>query len=271
MRGPVFFVMLLTGFATATPVDMPFRISRGMILIAPTIHGSERPMNFILDSGAGESVLARRTAKELGLSLTKGERVRTVRGTQSAHRSETVHFNLGAPAGGLRFSADPLVIDLSSASRTLGTPIDGLIGADFFAGRSIKIDFKRSRLHVSPAGKPCPTATRLPLSRGRDGMFVGLTAGDSSLQRVRLDTGCSRSLCWSPPAGSSLLGSRDGKTLKTDVNFGSLVMADVSTDLYRKPLFAGEDGLLGTALLSRFESIWIDSVNHRITFESIRD
>ncbi len=228
-------------------------------------------MNFILDSGAGESVLSSSTAKELGLSLTKGELVRTVDGTENASRSETIHFNLGASAGGLRFSADPLVIDLSSESRSLGTPIDGLIGADFFAGRSIKIDFKRSRLHVSPAGKPGSNATRLPLSRGRDGMFVGLTAGDSSLQRVRLDTGCSRSLCWTPPAGSSVNGSRSGKSLKTDVNFGALVMSDVPTDVYRRPLFAGEDGLLGTAILSRFESIWIDSVNHRISFESSRD
>lgn len=250
---------------------MPFRISRGMILISPTIHGSDRPMNFILDSGAGESVLSRATAKELGLSLTKRELVRTVDGTENAHRSETIHFTMGTSSGGLRFSADPLVICLASESRTLGTPIDGLIGADFFADRSIKIDFKRSRLHVSPAGKPGPGATRLPLSRGRDGMFVELTAGDSSLQRVRLDTGCSRSLCWSPPAGSSHPGSRNGKSLKTDVNFGSLVMSDISTDVYRQPLFAGEDGLLGTALLSRFDSVWIDSVNHRISFESIRD
>lgn len=228
-------------------------------------------MNFILDSGAGVSVLSKSTARELGLTLTKGELIRTVGGTENAHRAETVHFNLGAPSGGLRFSADPLVVDLTSESRTLGTLIDGLIGADFFAGRSIKIDFKRSRLHVSPVGKPGPSATRLPLLRGRDGMFVGLSAGDASLPRVRLDTGCNRSLCWSPPTGSSLRGSRAGKSVKTDLNFGSLVISDVPTDLYRRPIFAGEDGLLGTALLSRFETVWIDSINHRISFESIRN
>jgi hypothetical protein len=250
---------------------MPFRIARGMILISPSIQGSERPMNFILDSGAGESVLSKNTAKELGLILTKGELVRTVNGTENAHRSETIHFNLGTSSRSLRFSADPLVINLASESRTLGTPIDGLIGADFFAGRSVRIDFRKSRLQVSPPGKPGPSATHLPLSRGRNGIFVGLTAGDSSLRRVRLDTGCSRSLCWSPPTGSALRGSRNGKSMITDVNFGSLVISDVSTDLYRKPLFPGEDGLLGTALLSRFESVWIDSVNHRISFESIRD
>jgi hypothetical protein len=250
---------------------MPFRTLGGMILVSPTLHGSQRPMNFILDSGAGASVLSKATAKELGLSLTKGERVRTVDGTERADRSETIHFNMGPPSSGLRFSAAPLVIDLTRESRTLGTSIDGLIGADFFTGRSVKIDFKRSRLHVSPTGRPGPAAIRLPLSRGRDGIFVSLTAGDSSLRRVRLDTGCSRSLCWSPPAGSALRGSRNGKTVKTDVNLGSLVVSDVHTDLYRHPLFPGEDGLLGTALLSRFETVWIDSVNHRISFESIRN
>lgn len=271
MRGPFIVLILLAGLATAAPVDMPFRISRGMILISPAVHGSERAMNFILDSGAGVSVVSRNTAGELGLSLIGSELIRTVDGTENAHRSETIHFNMGASSGRLRFSSDPLVVDLSSESRILGIPIDGMIGADFFAGRSIKIDFKRSRIHVSPVGKPGPSAIRLPLSRGHDGMFVGLSAGDSSLPRVRLDTGCNRSLCWSPPAGSSLRGSRAGKSLKIDVNIGSLVMPDVPTDLYRRPLFTGEDGLLGTALLSRFDSVWIDSVNHRISFESIRN
>lgn len=228
-------------------------------------------MNFILDSGAGSSVLSRSTAQELGLSLTKGELVQTVNGTENASRAETIQIKLGTSSESVRFSAVPLVIDLASESRVLGVPIDGLIGLDFFEGRSIKIDFKRSRLHVSPAAKPGLNATRLPLSRGRDGMFVGLTAGDSFLQRVRLDTGCSRSLCWSPPAGSSHRGTRDGKTLKTDVNLGSFVMSDVHTDAYRRPLFASEDGLLGTALLSRFESVWIDSINNRISFGAIRD
>lgn len=59
--------------------------------------------------------------------------------------------------------------------------------------------------------------------------------------------------------------------MKVDVNLGALVMADVPTDVYREPLFAGEDGLLGTALLSRFESVWIDAVNNRIAFETVRD
>ena len=103
-------------------------------------------------------------------------------------------------------------------------------------------------------------------------MFVELSAADSKLQRVRLDTGCCRSLCWSPPGDSTLRGRwRDGKTIKVDINFGSLIMTDIPSDVYRQPLFSGEDGLLGTALLSRFGSIWIDAVNNYITFDTVRD
>jgi hypothetical protein len=272
VRGPILLLIFLTGWAAALPVQVPFRFYRGMILVDATLDGSSRPMQFILDSGAGETVLAKRAATELGLTLTAGERIRTVHGVENASRAESTHIRLGDSGSALRFSPNPLVVDLDAESRTLGTAVDGLLGADFFHGRSIRIDFRKSRLHVSPTGKPGPQAIRLPLSRSRGAMFVEVSAADSTLQRVRLDTGCSRSLCWSPPADSSLRGLwRDGKTIKVDVNLGSLVMADVPSDVYRQPLFSGEDGLLGTALLSRFHSIWIDAVNNRITFDTVLD
>ncbi|MEY3897122.1 MAG: hypothetical protein RLZZ214_2643, partial [Verrucomicrobiota bacterium] len=243
-----------------------------MILVDATIQGSPRTFQFILDSGAGETVLAKHAATELGLTLTASERIRTVHGTENAGRAASTTIRLGTSPNSPGFSPSPLVVDLASESRTLGTAIDGLLGADFFHGRSIKIDFKQSRLHLSPAGKPGSQATRLPLSRSRGAMFVELTAADSRLQRVRLDTGCCRSLCWSPPGGSALRSLwHDGKTINIDVNFGPLVMADIPSDVYHRPLFAGEDGLLGTALLSRFDSVWIDAVNNRITFDTVRD
>lgn len=272
MRGPVFLLLFLTGLAAAVPVHIPFRTHRGMILVEATVQDSPRALQFILDSGSGETVLAKRAATELGLALTGGERIRTVHGAGNASRAASTLLRLGASANPFRFHTSPLVVDLAAESRSLGTGIDGLLGADFFHGRSIKIDFKNSRLHLSPDGKPGQQATRLPLSRSRGAMFVELTAADSRLERVRLDTGCCRSLCWSPPGGSSLRSLwRDGKTLNIDVNFGPLVMTDIPSDVYRRPLFAGEDGLLGTALLSRFDSVWIDAVNNRITFDTVRD
>lgn len=269
MTGHILVLLAAAGIAAAAPVDIPFKISRGMILVDASMAGAGRPLNFILDSGADGSVLASGLADELGLTLTGRERVRTIHGTTHAGRAESAHIQLGSPANRIRFSPSPLVINLARESRALGTRIDGLLGADFFHGRMVKIDFKRSCIHLSPHGKPARRATRLPLLRRQGAMFVGLKAAGLPLSRVRLDTGCSRSLCWSPPDGSSLRGFwRDGKTMKVEVHFGSLALSGIPTDVYRRPLFPGEDGLLGTGLLRQFDSIWIDSVGKEIAFES---
>lgn len=275
MRGPFSLLLFLAGLAVsagAAQVDIPFRIKRGMILIDAAVQDSQRPMCLILDSGAGETIIAKQTAADLGLMLTPGERIRTVHGAENAGRAGITSIRLGNPGRGIRFSPRPLVVDLSEESRILGSRIDGLLGADFFEDRSIRIDFRNLRLHVSPDVKPGPQATLLPLVRSDGAMFVGVNAGGSPLRRVRLDTGCCRSLCWTPPDGSSPVNPwKDGKTMKVDVRLGPLVMAGIPTDVYRQPLFAGEDGLLGTALLGRFDSVWIDSVNDRIAFGKVID
>ena len=238
-----------------------------MIVVDATIGESGKPLHFIVDSGAGQSVLAKDTAAKLGLENSGAERIRTVDGSGNATRATTTVLTLGADSRPMRFSTRPLVMDLSRESRLLGTPLDGLIGMDFFEGRVVQFDFKASCLRVAPDGKPDPNSIRLPLSRSADGFFIPLRAKDTSLSRVRVDTGCSRSLCWTPPEGAIRGLWGNGKSHTTAVHFGSFVVSEVSTDLYRRPLFPGEDGLLGTALLSRFESVWIDTAKQQIIFD----
>jgi len=242
-----------------------------MIVVDVTLANSGTPLQFIVDSGAGQSVVAKKTAAEFGLDTSDTERIRTINGTSKTGHLPTTVLSLGPGSQPMRFSTRPLVMDLSGESRLLGTSLGGLIGMDFFEGRLVQIDFKASCLRVSPDGKPDPNSIRLPLSRGADGFFVPLKAKDVSLARVRVDTGCSRSLCWTPPDGAIRGIWSNGKTHKTAVHFGNLVVPEVSTDLYRRPLFPGEDGLLGTALLSRFESVWVDAVNRRIVFDPADD
>ena len=272
MRSPFLCLILaLTGAAAAAPVTIPFQTTRGMIVVEATIANSDTPLQFIVDSGAGQSVIAKTTASALGLETSGTESIRTVNGSTASSRAQNTVLNLGPDSQSMRFSTRPLVMDLSRESRLLGTPLAGLIGMDFFEGRLVQIDFKASCLRVSPAGKPDPNSIRLPLSRGTDGFFVPLKAKDASLARVRVDTGCSRSLCWTPPERSIRGLWGNGKTHKTAVHFGNLVVPEVSTDLYRQPLFPGEDGLLGTALLSRFESVWIDAAKRQIVFDPAGD
>lgn len=242
-----------------------------MIVVEATLANSDTPLQFIVDSGAGRSVVAKKTAAEFGLATSGTELVRTVNGTAKSSELTTTVLSLGPGSQSLRFPTRPLVMDLSRESRLLGSPLGGLIGMDFFEGRVVQIDFKASCLRVSPDEKPDPNSIRLPLSRGADGFFVPLKAKDVSLARVRVDTGCSRSLCWTPPEGAIRGLWGNGKTHNTAVHFGNLVVPEVPTDLYRRPLFSGEDGLLGTALLSRFESVWLDTINRRIVFDPADD
>ncbi len=265
MHGPFSFLIFLSAFAVAAPVEIPFRMQRGLILVEANIEGSAKPLNLILDSGAGATVLSKQVAAESSLLLTPGERIRTVHGLENANRAARTHLRLGTSPASFRFPTHPLIVDLKQESRALGARLDGLLGSDFFAGRLVRIDFKRSRLHLSPDERPGPDAIQLPLTRSADGIFLRLTAAGSPLARVRLDTGCCRSLCWTPPAPSGFF--RNGKTTRIDVKLGWLIMPSVPTDVYRRPLFPNEDGLLGTALLARFDSVWIDSIRNRIAFE----
>ena len=55
------------------------------------------------------------------------------------------------------------------------------------------------------------------------------------------------------------------------MELGSRIIPAIPTDVYRRPLFPNEDGLLGTALLARFDSVRIDCVRNRIAFEGEAD
>jgi hypothetical protein len=75
VRGPISFLILLAGIAPAVPADIPFRIQREMIQVEAGIAGADRPMNLIVESGTGETILAERTADDLGGRFSRSPRV----------------------------------------------------------------------------------------------------------------------------------------------------------------------------------------------------
>jgi len=67
----------------AAPVSLaefPFQFREGLLWVEVTLPQSEKPLNFLLDTGAGVSVINLNTAKRIGLKL--GQEV-TVRGVQT--------------------------------------------------------------------------------------------------------------------------------------------------------------------------------------------
>ena len=151
-----------------SPRPHPIPYPPATILVAATIEGSSRPMQFILDSGAGETVLAKRAATELGLSLHR----------RRAHpnRRRRLKTPAAPPPPLIRLGSSVQIRSASPRARSLSIlpanprpsapPIDGLLGADFFQGRIHQDRFQKLPPPPLARRKPSPQTPGFPLSRG---------------------------------------------------------------------------------------------------------
>ena len=128
--------------------EIPFVYGDGMIWMKVSVAGQSTPLNFLLDSGAGGSVLDLAAARRLGLKL--GAR-QTVLGVQSRSCAYPVE-GFGASVAGVPIASSLLAINLSGPSRGCHQRIDGLLGADFFRDRIVQIDFTAQMIRLFAAG-----------------------------------------------------------------------------------------------------------------------
>jgi hypothetical protein len=96
---------------------------------------------------------------------------------------------------------------------------------------------------------------------------------------IRLDTGCATPLQWVTKGVAANGCSRQMviglakisiPQAKTTVGFDGYEFENVPTGLHQSAIFAGEAGLLGNGLLSRFSSIIIDAKAKRVIFGGLR-
>lgn len=261
-RLPLFLTCLLAllfawpAKAETQSVEIPFTFTDGFIRIQARVPQSSEPLQFLLDSGAGASVLSLRTAQRLHLPLGRTESVRGVGVSAAARRLDSVD----ASTGGVRLSNIPLAVDLSSADQLCSRPIDGLIGVGFFKDRVVQIDYARRVLRITTSA-PTAVAERLPVKMMNGIMCVPVGVNDSNTRWTRLDTGCNDALHWVIPRPA---GRGDHKAVSigfvtdtedtslTSVSLGKRALHPVKTALHSSPLFPGEAGLLGNGVLSQF-------------------
>ncbi len=262
MRINPFFLMLVTLFVGvfnqlhAAP-QIPFEFRDGLIWVKVSVPGRAERLNFLVDSGAGASVIDTDAARRLGVRLGAPERVLGVNGSATAYQVN--HF--AGTLGGVAVPRRLLALDLSSVSAVCHQRIDGLLGADYFRNRVVQVDFRTeklrllSRAEVNVAG--CET---LPLIRRGDALCTRIAVAGYPADWVRVDTGSDSALRWvieanaSGPRFRSSIGVavQPAKFLKADVQLGSMIFEGVKTSIHRKQIFPGEAGLLGNGLLSRF-------------------
>jgi hypothetical protein len=261
---------LLARGADSPTAEIPFQFHDGFILIQGRQAQSAEPMNFLLDSGAGASVLDLRSAKKLHMPLGKPMEVRGVESKSTAYQIPPIQ----ATDGNARIATISLAVDLAKAQEICSEPVDGLIGVDFFSHRIVQIDFA-SHVIRFPAKADAAGTQTLPLRFRNGTLCVPISVNGSHPRWTRFDTGCNDALHWviprirktGPAQGVSigfLTDARD-QTL-TSVRLGNQSLELVETTLHGQELFRGEAGLLGNGILSRF-TVTVDTGHRRILLE----
>jgi hypothetical protein len=258
--------------AQDVPAEIPFEFSEGLLWVKVTLPESSQPLNFLLDTGAGASVINRGTADRLGLHLGSEVNVRGVDATLSGYWLK----GISAAAGTASLPGDYIAVDLTRLSHSCERPVDGLLGADFFRRRAVQIDFQARKLRVLKPNQLHSKGEILPLQIRPCGMRVPITVNGHQRQWVRLDTGCVSALQWvtsrvrpqecKPQVAIGLAEISIPQT-QTTVEIGQQTFGNVPTGLHENAIFAGEAGLLGNGLLSRFASVTIDTKSRRLILE----
>ena len=221
-----------------------FELRDGLVWVDADVTGYGTA-KFLLDSGAGATLIDRRLAKSLGLAEGRSHRIQGVSGSAPA---TWVSGMAGSVAGAL-LPASVLSVDLRGLLGHQGQ-IDGLLGMDFFADRAVQIDFPNRILRVLAAGERANAPGEpIPLAR-RNGCLaarVSVNGGDADWMRV--DTGCDSAMEWVNRAAAQ---KTSGRRLRARVKMGGVAVPEVSVGTHAKPFFAGESGLIGNGLLARF-------------------
>jgi hypothetical protein len=257
--------------APVTLAEFPFEYREGLLWIEVNIPQSDKPLNFLVDTGAGVSVINLNTAKRIGLKL--GQEV-TVRGVDTKMTGYWQQ-RMSAKVGDVTLPTEYLAVDLEKLSRSCERPVDGLVGADFFRERVVQIDFDAQKIRLLKPDKTVKSDGALPLQLRSCGMRVPISVNGHERQWVRLDTGCATALQWVTSVVPDQCTHQMAIGLtevsipqaKTTVGIGEHQFESVPTGLHDKAIFPGEAGLLGNGLLSRFSTVTIDAKAGRVVLK----
>lgn len=254
--------------AAGTATEIPFKFVDGFIIVNARVGESAKPVSLLVDSGASTSVLSLQAVERLRLPLLAPEPVQGVGAESVAYHIPPVK----ATAGKTRLTHIPIALDLSNAALVCSHPVDGLLGMDFFANRIVQIDYEARRIRLLPSSDKVTADLRVPL-QVRNGVFrVPVGVNGSTRRWTRLDTGSNDALHWvastersrkrRSPASVGFL-TDPNQLFRASVQLGDRTFESVPVARHEQEIFAGEAGLLGNGILSRF-TVTLDAQNGRM-------
>jgi hypothetical protein len=263
----LFTALLPTAGLAQSPdsVEIPFEFREGLIWLEVSEAHGAKPLRFLLDTGAGVSVIDLRVAERLGLKRARPVQVTGVRTTATGFWPQRLALKLGDAL----LPRDLLAVDLSQLGRTCATPVDGLVGADFFRDQAVQIDFRRQVIRLLTREQRREVQGETVLLDVRScGMRVPVRINGSGPEWLRLDTGCVASLHWVTTSVEPKLCRRQLAVGLTELalptttvtaELGSRRFDEARAVIHERCIFAGEAGLLGNGLLARFAQVTVDA------------
>lgn len=253
----------------AVTSELPIQLREGLLWMEVSVPQNTEPLHFLLDSGASASVVNLTTARRLGLELGPKVRVSAVAATLNGYWP----VKLSAKAGQVELPGEYLALDLGKLSGACSRSVDGLLGADFFRGRVVQIDYAAAKLRVLAAPPSDAGTNSVPLETRPCGFRVAVNVNGGKRQWVRVDTGCATAFQWVTSkeraercASKLAVGLTEFSIPQTmtGVRIGKHYLDTVPTGLHRKAIFPGESGLLGNGLLAQFGVVTIDAKAGRL-------
>ncbi|HYK90416.1 MAG TPA: aspartyl protease family protein [Acidobacteriota bacterium] len=153
-------VCLLCVFAVATSgqgpikspaglIEIPFRLIDGVIWLQVRVNGS-RPLNFPLDTAAGNDVIDRARAVELKLALLEAG-IQVGAGTGDGSTRIAVTDNVDLSVGPVSYTNPRIaVVPHDGVSRAYGEQMDGLLGRGFLSRWVVTVDYRQQKLILHP-------------------------------------------------------------------------------------------------------------------------
>lgn len=179
------------------PHTTPFEFS-GHLYVQIKINNS-KPYWIIVDTGAFNTIIDAKVAKELGLEkLPKTEHALvSLYGVIPAHASEVKSLKIGeAEVKNLTVSVSPIV-DFMLKEAVNGEMVIGLLGRDAIAAFQFTVDFPNRKITLDAPDAPAPTGKIMPFDLYGNHIMVTAKVGTKDARLV-VDTGAPDNLM--PPA-----------------------------------------------------------------------
>src|SRR5215203_4759734 len=139
--------MISASVLSAASSKVKFRVAGGaqpLVLVPVRVNG-QGPFQFILDTGAGTSLLAPELAQSLGVKSTGTKKGHTAGGPVDVLLASVDSLAVGEVE---REAVDVAIADLSMIGRAIGVKLDGDLGYNFLRHFRLSIDFRASELRL---------------------------------------------------------------------------------------------------------------------------